>query len=158
MSNWLDKLSENDLKSELDTSIRQILEGVDKAGGNIDHIGAALAYPLQHLGSDENRRLATGFWSKIRREMYILICKSGSKYSDLRKQLSRGAITAHDVLVTAIAAAISEELGFGPALLTPFIVLCLIAVVRIGKEAWCCSFDKVPGNCNLPCSLKVKDN
>lgn len=140
MIDWTNTISEHDLRKLLPPEVRALLELVDKAGGNIESVGFALASPLPHLGSIRLRKAVIDFWPKVKREMYILICKSESKYSDLRKELSKGAITAHDVLVTAIAAAISKELGFGPALLTPFIVLCLIAVVRVGKEAWCYSF------------------
>jgi hypothetical protein len=148
MSDWLCKLSENDLKAELDPSIRQILEGVDKAGGNINHIGAALAYPLPHLGPEENRLLATNFWSRVKQEMYILVCTDDSKYGNLRKELSKRATVASSVIVATIAAAVSRILGFRAALLTPFVVLCLIALVRVGKEAWCrsiCQGDKAEG-------------
>lgn len=140
MADWTGNLSEEELKSMLDVSVRSLLLSIDTSGGDFDQLGAALSFPLTCLGATREPSTYPDFWPKIKREMYILVCKNGSKYSDLRKQLSKGAITVHDVLVAAIAAAISKELGFGPALLTPFIVLCLITVVRVGKEAWCHSF------------------
>lgn len=142
MSTWLDNLSEKDLKAQLDPSIREILEGVDKAGSNIDHIGAALGCPIEHLGPEKERPPVADFWPKVKLEMYTLICTKDPKYNRLRKELSKRASVTSTVIVAAIAGAVSQILGFGVALLTPFVVLCLIALLRVGKEAWCRSLNE----------------
>jgi len=137
---WLDRLSEADLEESLPAPVRELLKSHETCGDTIDDIAAWLASSPKDLGVGAKTTLPSNLWGRTRQEVYLLICARDAKYKELRRTLLREARKAKPVIVGLIAAAVSDCLGLDAGLLTPFVILCLILVVRIGKEAWCQSF------------------
>lgn len=96
----------------------------------------------QFGGSSINPTGKKIFLEQFKIEFKKFICGS-DKYSEERKNLSKlgGDIKAY--LVSTISAAISIPLGTTAVFIAPAVVIMLIAVSRIGINAWC-SIDSPP--------------
>lgn len=137
MNNWIDGLSENELRKTLAASVQTLLAYVDEASGDVEDICLAMAHPLQYFGPAEVR---ANFWPNVRHELYLLICTDDPKYAEIRRRLDNESNKINAVIVGLVSAAVSAVLGLTAGVLAPFVALCLIALARVGKEAWCASF------------------
>jgi hypothetical protein len=76
-------------------------------------------------------------WRRVKHEMNLLLCTKDKKYAALRKQLSKEGAYTHGAIVSAIAAAVGASLGLVSGLLVPLVALMLVAMLKVGKEAYC---------------------
>ena len=79
------------------------------------------------------------YWVQLKNEFRILICTSDRKYYSLRKQLSAAGQKSHATIVSSIAAVMASQFGVVAGVLVPFCALLLLAMLKLGKEAFCVS-------------------
>jgi len=142
MMNCLEAIQERELKGMLNRRMCKFLEDAEREGMDIDDVALALIEKsTDYLDKPfKEERLSRGLWFNICREIYLLVCTDDRKYKDLREKFSSEKTLATAFIVSSISTSIGAALGFVATTVTPFVVLCLIALVRIGKEAWCRSF------------------
>lgn len=80
---------------------------------------------------------APPYWSRLKNEFRILLCTKDKRYADLRKKLEANARKSQLALVSIVAAAMGHYVGVAAGILVPFCALCLIAFLRMGREAFC---------------------
>jgi len=73
----------------------------------------------------------------LKEEFRKLLCTSDKKYLSLRKKLSTNSNKAYTTVVSAIAAAMASQFGVVAGVLMPFCALVLVAILKLGKEAFC---------------------
>lgn len=77
------------------------------------------------------------YWEQLKREFKILLCTADKKYARLRKELNAAAKKSQTAVVSMIAAAMASTFGVVAGVLVPFCALCLVAVAKLGREAFC---------------------
>jgi hypothetical protein len=77
------------------------------------------------------------YWVAFKKEFHILLCTKHRKYRKLRSNLAKSNDKAQLAVVTGISAAIAGSLGVVAGELVPICAICLIAVLKLGKEAFC---------------------
>src|SRR6266702_5105724 len=131
----------SDVEPDLTLTMRLSEEITKLLTTNVEQIGSLLDYyPQVGLLDSLNdakyiRDSAKSYWSALKQEFVLLVCTDDKKYKDLRVRIDRG--TNSTALVSAIAVGISAHMGIAAGILTPFCALCLIALARMGKEAFC---------------------
>jgi hypothetical protein len=80
---------------------------------------------------------APQYWDQFKKEFRLFLCAKDRKYSALRKELSQVGGRSQLVIVSTIAAGIAKSFGVAAGSLVPACAICLIAVIRMGKEAFC---------------------
>ncbi len=112
---WSDVLStmEQSGMTNVMVLLNRQVEGLDTDGFSMGDIGRALE-----------------------RELRSLLCTRDKKYSKIRAEISKSKRSAREVGI-AIATAIASSWHLQAGLLTPFILVFIMAVSRIGVEAWC---------------------
>jgi hypothetical protein len=87
-------------------------------------------------------------WNDVLYEMHSLICTDDKRYADLRKALSITGSKSQTTIVSLIAAAVAAHIGLIAGSVVPFCALVLVAVARVGKNAYCRQFDNLDINLN----------
>jgi hypothetical protein len=88
-----------------------------------------------------------GYWERLKKEFQLFVCTKDKKYASLRKDLGAKARGSQTVIVSTISAAMAHSVGVAAGILIPFCALCLLALARVGKEAFCkCTKLDVPIN------------
>jgi len=77
------------------------------------------------------------WWPKVKEEFHVFLCTDDKKYDDLRKKLKSSASATSTTILTSIAAAIGSTLGFEAGAIVGLVALCLYALLKMGKEAYC---------------------
>jgi len=77
------------------------------------------------------------FWKRVNREVRILVCTDDKKYENLRTQIGKQRRVTQFSLVSSITTAIGIYLGVAASLIAPFVTLALMALLQVGKNAWC---------------------
>jgi hypothetical protein len=77
------------------------------------------------------------YWDQLKQEFKKLLCTSDKKYASLRKEVSTASNKAYTTIVSSIAAVMASQFGVVPGVLMPFCALILIAILKLGKEAFC---------------------
>jgi hypothetical protein len=95
---------------------------VEGIGGRLD--GPAMAYTPQ-------------LWNEFKKEFHIFLCTKNRKYTSLRKRLSKSGTNTQLAIVSSISAAVGGSFGVVAGSLIPVCAICLIAVLKMGKEAFC---------------------
>jgi hypothetical protein len=131
---WLDKLSSGDLLTLVEQS--PLFSQFDLNTHSIEEIGN-LTLPRAIDGSSILYASWPEYWSQLKAEFRLLICTADPKYKKLRQQLGAAQAKSQTAIVSTIAAAMASEFGVVAGVLVPFCALCLIAVIRLGKEAFC---------------------
>jgi hypothetical protein len=91
------------------------------------------------LSADGRAQVPKGTWERIQHELWVLICTKERRYGELRKRLAGEGRKAAKVIVPILAAQIGAVLGVPATAAALFVVVCLILILQIGKEVWCCS-------------------
>jgi hypothetical protein len=81
------------------------------------------------------------YWEAFKVKFKIFLCTKNKKYQNLRKEITKGERTAQVALVSSISSVIGSYLGTAGAVVAPLVVLSLISVIKIGKEAYCRTID-----------------
>jgi hypothetical protein len=76
-------------------------------------------------------------WERLKHEFHLLICTNDKKYRTLRKKINASEHNSEIAVVGMISAAVAAQVGPLAGALIPFCAICLTAVVKLGKEAFC---------------------
>ena len=85
----------------------------------------------------------TGYWPKVKAELFLLFCTKDKKYAPLRTRLSKEAGATQLTMVGWISSAVTAYLGLAVAAAVPLVALCLYVAMKIGVNALCANFDQV---------------
>jgi hypothetical protein len=77
------------------------------------------------------------YWERLKEEFALFVCTKDKKYASVRKDLTTKAQRSQTVIVSIISAAMAHSVGVSAGVLVPFCALCLLAIARVGKEAFC---------------------
>src|SRR4051794_20111260 len=77
------------------------------------------------------------FYLELKREFRVLLCTKDKKYASLRRRLSSTGDKSQLTIVSAISAAVASSLGLAATAIVPLCAICLIAALKMGKEAFC---------------------
>lgn len=109
-----------------------------KAGNTSEGIEAAGTSLAAHLrGSLPVYPLSGSLWQSFKQEFHLLVCTDDPKYDETRSKLKFSGQQTQSTIVGIVTAGIGSAMGFHAALLVPFCALGLLALVRMGKEAFC---------------------
>lgn len=81
----------------------------------------------------------SGYWLRLEEEFNLLICTKDKKYAELRKKIEREGGKSNTAIVGLISAAVAGTVGVAWGALVPFVALLLLALVRMGSNAYCAS-------------------
>jgi hypothetical protein len=131
---WISGLSSDELLEIVESGL--ILNHLDLAKESIDSIGID-AFPVAIDGEFVSYKSWPDYWVRLKDEFRLLLCTKDKKYNSLRKELSTASKKSQTAIVSMIAVAMASQFGVISGALVPFCALCLIAVARLGKEAFC---------------------
>ncbi|KIO48336.1 hypothetical protein [Nitrosospira sp. NpAV] len=77
------------------------------------------------------------WWPKIKEEFHIFLCTDDKKYDELRRELKSSGGKTSATILSIITASIGSKLGFEAGTIVSLVALCLYALLKIGKEAYC---------------------
>lgn len=138
MNDWFTGINEDSLLNELPFPLAQIIRAMDSKGLDLDAIGLTLSgNPAAGLIAKGGIGWPSNLWQLTKEEIRKIICTEDPKYASLRGDLSKQSNVTSEVLLAVISSAVTSRLGLEAGLITPFVVLTLMSVLRAGKEAWC---------------------
>ena len=77
------------------------------------------------------------FISLLISEMRLLLCTDDPKYKELRKRLVSKADRSQVAIVSMISATVGSHLGAAAGMAVPLVAVCLLTLLKVGKEAFC---------------------
>jgi phage shock protein PspC (stress-responsive transcriptional regulator) len=80
-------------------------------------------------------RRRQNYWTRVKKEIHILICTNDKKYATLRRQFTKGK--SQTALVTMICGAIADYIGLSPAVIMPIVAVLLLSFLEVGINAYC---------------------
>ena len=83
------------------------------------------------------RQVQPNYWARVKRELHILICTNDTKYQSIRRLLGKESKLTQTAIVSSIGGAIGAYVGAAATIVGPFVTLGLLALLQVGKEAWC---------------------
>jgi len=89
------------------------------------------------VGRSVTLSVRTSYWTRVNREVHLLICTDDKKYEKLRKYVGKESKPTQFAIVTSIAATIGAYIGVAASVIAPLVTLALMAVLQVGKNAWC---------------------
>jgi hypothetical protein len=81
--------------------------------------------------------LPNRLWEAFKGEWYKFACTKDPKYRELRTKVSSLKGKPATVVISAMSIAISQQLGIGAGILTPFIAIFLHGIVKLGFASVC---------------------
>ena len=85
----------------------------------------------------EDKRPDKRYWEFVKEEMGVFLCKDDKRYRELWKRIATLEKKSTTALVGVIAAFLGQVIGAPATLLAGFVAVCLYAVAKLGKEAYC---------------------
>jgi hypothetical protein len=83
------------------------------------------------------KKIQPNYWARVKRELHILICTNDAKYQSIRRLLGKEGKLTQTAMVSGISGAIGAQIGASAAVAVTFVAFGLLALVQVGKEAWC---------------------
>lgn len=77
------------------------------------------------------------FFEKLEDEFHLFLCSHDRRYAKLKRDLAQQGGKSQTVIVSAISAAVAAQLGAAIGAVVPLIAICLITLLKLGKEAYC---------------------
>lgn len=113
---------------------------IEQAGG--DYNAAAdnwlSASPSNTYKFGGEKRHSSIFREKVFEELEKFICGcDDGRYSKERKELEEHADYSKEVIISVISAAIGNSIGVASVYIAPVIVLLLLSIGKVVKNAWC---------------------
>jgi len=81
------------------------------------------------------------YWEAFKVEFKVFLCTKNRKYSRLRRELGKQEGATQPALISLISATIGAQIGTIGVVIAPLVVLSVITVLKIGKEAYCRTVD-----------------
>jgi hypothetical protein len=141
---WLDGLSGTAITEAqgeaIDAALDALRSPADRSSfGAVELLQAGFQFdpdvgPSRAFGGPAAARV---YWSQVCREFRKLVCTKDRKYAAVRRKVDSAGDSAATLIVGTVSAAVAGELGTTPGLLTPFCMLCLLCLAKVGKEAFC---------------------
>ncbi|MBN1341059.1 MAG: hypothetical protein JXQ73_00160 [Phycisphaerae bacterium] len=152
MTNPLAGLSEEDLLREFGPAARTILKRIGSGLEELHEFGLAMERnrrELAHLSARQSPAVPKGLWGAVCEQVHELLCTRSARYRNLRTELSKKAKPLVPTIVGMISAGVGAQSGFAVGAVVPFVALCLLAILRVGKEAWCAYYGRLleQGHC-----------
>jgi hypothetical protein len=85
----------------------------------------------------EDPRPEKRYWEFVKTEMQTFLCTDDKRYKSLWKQIEELKKRSTTAIVGVIAAYLGASIGVAATLLSGFVAVCLYAVIKVGKEAYC---------------------
>jgi hypothetical protein len=102
----------------------------------LDDLGELLSAAASQ-GSGQWHASSPPYWESLKAEFRLMLCSADSKYDGLREQFSSWGTKSQTAIVSSIAATMATYIGIAAGILVPFCALCLVAFLKLGKEAFC---------------------
>jgi hypothetical protein len=83
------------------------------------------------------RRHKPNYWGAVRDEVHVFLCTDDKRYAAIKTQIASRAKGSQTVVIGAISAAIAGSISVPIGAVFPLAALCFLAVLKIGKEAYC---------------------
>lgn len=131
-----------ELSENLEAAARAALAVDPEVLGRATDISAEAAGVLldKRINAGENLEGGTPAWTAVKREIYQLLCTGDPAYKEVRKQIEAADRTMQATIIPAIAGVVAGAVSISAGILTPFIGLAILAVLKIGKNVWCKSY------------------
>jgi hypothetical protein len=130
-------LSEEELRDIVLRSHRRGLNWSRADWLTIDDVGLILDGGPEPFVDYARPPSAKGNWRAVQDEFLIFLCSKEKKYASLKNKIKTAANKSQLAIVSMIAAAIGTNIGVAAGVLVPLCALCLIAVLKVGKESFC---------------------
>jgi hypothetical protein len=99
-------------------------------GLTIDQVG-------EQVSNHQDEPSRPSMWVMFKEEFHLLLCTNDPKYNDVRKGLGGAAGKSQTAIISMVSAAVAVNLGMIAATAVPLSALCLLAIARMGKNAFC---------------------
>ena len=86
---------------------------------------------------EQDRRPQKKYWELVKEEMSVFLCKDDKRYKELWKRIAALEKKSTTALVGVVAAFLGQVIGAPATLLAGFVAVCLFAIAKLGKEAFC---------------------
>ena len=132
---WLSRLNDSDLRK----TVRSAAGRAYSDSASFNDLGWELTCRLlpNELGFGANDQL----WDRLKKQFQILICAKDKEYADLRKDALEASKNGQTALVAMIAGGLGAAIGVSAAAIAPAISLLLIALIKVGQNAYCDGVD-----------------
>lgn len=142
---WLSCLDEQELRR----TVRSAAGRAYSDAASFNDLGWELTCRL--LPNERGLGVNDQLWDRIKIQFQVFICTNDKEYSDLRKNASEVGRNGQTAVVAMVAGALGSVVGVSAAAIAPAISLLFIALLRIGRNAYCDSL-----SLNLPISSGSK--
>lgn len=132
--NILEALDLSELILMAKTGVEELVHTKPNPDSTVDELGEFL--PIVAY-ADASRAITLPLWNYLKAEFRLLVCSTDSKYDGLREQFASLGARSQMTVVSSIAAAMATYVGVAAGILVPFCALCLVAFLKLGKEAFC---------------------
>jgi hypothetical protein len=133
-----------DLSADVDaiaeTLERELVERyVAERAPNTRRDGSAENPPSGGTIRGGTRSFAVGpsYWAQVKLEFRDLVCTNSAKFAALRRQVHDLATKGQAALISMVSSTMAALLGVAAGIIAPLVTLCLIVLLRLGKEAYC---------------------
>ena len=92
---------------------------------------------VQRRSSGQDHRPEKKYWDFVKEEMGVFLCENAERYRELWGQIMALKDKSTGALVGLLAAFFAQIVGVPSALLAGFVAVCLYAIGKFGKEAYC---------------------
>lgn len=89
------------------------------------------------FGGDPKKSNSKLYREKVWEELEKFICGTDSSYDDDRKKISNHVEATENYIVGVLSVAIGTHLGVAGAFIAPIIVVLIMSLGKIGRNAWC---------------------
>jgi len=77
------------------------------------------------------------YWLAVKTEMHTFLCTDDKKYKELWKRISELDKRSTSTIVALVSAYLGSIIGVAGTVVAGFVAVCLYAVIKLGKEAYC---------------------
>lgn len=84
-----------------------------------------------------DRRPEREYWHFVKKEMHAFLCTEDRRFRELWKQIDAFQKKSTTAIVGVIATFLGASIGAAATLLAGFVAVCLYAIIKVGKEAYC---------------------
>jgi hypothetical protein len=118
-----------------------LLAGPESAippAATVEEIGHIIEHTLPGRPGFLQRLLRRrSIWLEVKDQFRLLLCTDDRRYAALRRNLLSASSKSQLTIVSTISAALAGTFGVAAGALVPLCAICLIAALKLGKEAYC---------------------
>lgn len=137
-SEFLEGVSEEELKLSLAPSVRSALDKLSQRDVNWEQIGLLLAEtPNQAIALKGGDKQPDDLWSSTKQEFAEFLCSNTEQHRELREKWAELREQSVPVAIAWLSALIGAQIGIVGGMIAPVVVWLLITANRIGIGAFC---------------------